>query len=173
MTTTEEWFLMKHDDNSTFGPVPFDQLKEWAMSAQISPLDKVSNDETNWQKAPMIPQLEMDWLAQVSDDQYYGPTSIGAVEEFLRLGEITMDTLLINCCDGTERKVRDVPMLNLDQLVVEKGEEPGKTGIRQNLQERIRELEEIILEERRAREVISERYRKLEAQYVAQTGKQP
>ena len=50
---TQSWYLLKHDDGSLFGPIPFDQLKQWAMDAQISPLDKVSTDQANWIKAPM------------------------------------------------------------------------------------------------------------------------
>jgi hypothetical protein len=71
-----------------FGPISFDQLKQWAMEAQISPLDKVSTDQTNWMKAPMVPGLEMDYLVEVSADQFYGPTTLGAVREFLQMGEI-------------------------------------------------------------------------------------
>ena len=31
-----------------FGPIPFAQLRQWAVDAQISPLDKVSNDGRTW-----------------------------------------------------------------------------------------------------------------------------
>ena len=49
-----------------FGPITFDQLHQWALDAQVSPLDKVSSDEKTWLKAPMVPELEMDYLIEVS-----------------------------------------------------------------------------------------------------------
>ena len=42
----------------------------------------------------MIPELGMDYLVEVSTDQYYGPTTLGAVREFLVIGEITSDSYL-------------------------------------------------------------------------------
>ena len=53
--------------------------KQWASDAQVSPLDKVSTDQQTWSRAPMIPGLEMDYLVEVSPDQYYGPTTFGAI----------------------------------------------------------------------------------------------
>ncbi len=41
-----------------------------------------------------------------------------------------------------------------------------RTGIRASLQQRIRELESSLLEERRSLELLEERYNKLEAKYV-------
>ena len=162
MDESQKWYLQKHDDGALFGPIGFDQLKRWAVEAQISPLDKVSTDEKNWVKAPMIPELEMDYLVEVSPDQYYGPTTIGAVREFLQMGEIHADTRITNCRDGTQRSLRDYPELQLstsedDTL------RPVRTSIRINLQQRIRELEELLLEERRARETAEHIVEKLEA----------
>src|SRR4051794_24103564 len=97
---TQNWYLLKNDDGSVFGPITFSQLKQWAVEAQVSPLDKVSIDEQNWVRAPMVPELEMDYLVEVSPDQYYGPTTFGAVREFLQMGEINGDTLVTNCRDG-------------------------------------------------------------------------
>ncbi|HEY2343058.1 MAG TPA: GYF domain-containing protein, partial [Chthoniobacteraceae bacterium] len=74
---TQNWYLLKNDDGTIFGPVPFSQLRQWAAEAQVSPLDKVSTDEQNWLRAPMVPGLEMDYLIEVSPDQYYGPTNFG------------------------------------------------------------------------------------------------
>jgi hypothetical protein len=56
----------------------------------------------------MFPELQMDWLVEVTSERYYGPTTLGAVQEFLRLGEIGEDTYLINSCDGTRRQVREL-----------------------------------------------------------------
>ena len=163
MDESQHWFLMKHDDGTVFGPISFEQLRQWALDAQVSPLDKVSTDEQNWQKAPMIPGLEMDYLVEVSPDQFYGPTTIGAVREFLQVGEINQSTPVTNCRDGQITLVRDMPDLQPAKDEEEVVSQPVRTSIRFNLQQRIRELEEALMEERRGREVAEHLVEKLEA----------
>ena len=148
-------FLLKHDDGSLFGPVSLEQLFQWAVEAQISPLDKVSTDGKTWIKAPMVAELEMDYLVEVGEDQFYGPTTIGAVREFVRMGEITADATVTNCRDGSEQTVRDLPVV--------REEHPVRTSVRLSLQQRVRELEESLMEERRAREAAEQRCERLEA----------
>jgi peptidoglycan hydrolase-like protein with peptidoglycan-binding domain len=162
MDETQKCFLMKYDDGSVFGPIPFEQLRQWAQDAQVSPLDKVSTDEQTWIKAPMVPGLEMDYLVEVTPDQYYGPTTLSAVREFLEAGEINQDTQVTNCKDGTIRVVSDIPELQpaKDESA---GSVPVRASIRFNLQQRIRELEEALMEERRARETAETLVEKLEA----------
>ena len=167
--TSTTWYLLKAEDSSTFGPVPFDQLSAWANTAQINPLDKVSSDQTSWFKAPMIPELKMDWLVELTSEQLYGPTTLGAVQEFLNLGEINADTSLINAKDGQQTYVREIELLTIPEEepeIVEPTDQPIRTGIRASLQQRIRELEHTLIEERRALEALQERYEKLETKYV-------
>lgn len=168
MDDSHSWYLMKHDDGEIFGPVAFGQLSQWAVEAQISPLDKVSNDKTTWMKAPMIPELQMDLLIEVSPDQFYGPTTMGAVREFLQAHEINEDTLITNCTDNTVSKLRDLPAF-LGKKKVEE-EEPRRTSIRLSLQQRVRELEEALLVERRARESAEQLVEKLEARLARRSG---
>jgi hypothetical protein len=160
MDLNQECYLLKYEEGDVFGPVPLRQLKEWAQGAQISPLDKISTDEKNWVKAPMIPALGMDYLIEVGPDQYYGPTTLGAVKEFIIAGELTRETILTNCHDGTNQTVSEFP-----DLLPPPAEEnkPVRTSIRLSLQQRIRELEEILMEERRARENAEAQCAKLEA----------
>ncbi len=162
MEDTQKWFLLKNDDGSLFGPISFEQLREWAMDAQVSPLDKVSKDERTWVKAPMVPELAMDYLVEVSPDQFYGPTTIGAVREFLVAGEISPETPITNCRDGSIVQVKDFPELRIEDPVVDDSR-PVRTSIRVNLQQRIRDLEEALMEERRAREQAEVLLEKLEA----------
>ncbi len=161
MEESQQWFLMKHDDETVFGPISFDQLKQWALDAQVSPLDRVSTDERNWMKVPMVPELEMDYLIEVSPDQFYGPTTVGALREFLQMGEINSDTPVTNCRDGSVMRVRDIPELEPPRAV-EEAAQPVRTSIRFNLQQRIRELEEALMEERRGREMAEHLVEKLE-----------
>ena len=164
MEHSAKWFLKKHEDGGVFGPVDFGKLKEWTRAAQVSPLDMVSDDKVNWVKAPMLQQLHMDYLIQLGDDSYYGPTTEEAVQEFLRLGEIHADTVLINCCTGTETVLRESGFFQGQPPPMEDiaAGEPGRRTIRQNLQQRIRELELLLVERRRELEMANVRIRQLE-----------
>lgn len=164
-----KWYLRKSHDGSEFGPINFEQLRQWAADAQVSPLDRVSTDAKTWRKAPMIPELEMDYLIEVGDDQFYGPTTIGALREFLTAGEITPETILTNCKDTTSLRVRDLlTPAEIDESTQAATPRVGQ-GIRVNLQQRIRELEERLEQERRARETAEHLVEKLEAQIASLT----
>jgi DNA-binding transcriptional MerR regulator len=173
--TNQSWFLRKHQDGMVFGPLSFAQLQQWASAAQIAPHDKLSTDQQTWQKAPMYPELQMDWLVEVTSEHYYGPTTIGAIAEFVRLGEITEETFIINSCDGTRRPISEVREL-LEQAQAEEQAQsaldsplayqgPAATGMAINLRERINVLEQLLQEERRAFQESEERYQELEARY--------
>jgi hypothetical protein len=169
------WYLRKAHDSSQFGPIPFSQLQQWAADAQVSPLDRVSTDEKTWMKAPMVPELEMDYLIQLSEDQFYGPTTVGAIQEFLDAGEITYETAITNCKDATQLHVKDlIPPpreLNAELANSDLSLAGTRGSIRINLQQRVRELEEALLEERRARETAEMLVEKLEAQIANLTKK--
>jgi hypothetical protein len=115
----------------------------------------------------MVPELGMDYLVEVSTDQYYGPTTLGAVREFLILGEITSDSFLTNCKDGYQQRVSEVPELQPKR----EEEQPVRTSIRLSLQKRIRELEEALMDERRGREMAELRCERLEARLAENSSK--
>src|SRR5256885_11533617 len=94
-SANQPWFLRKHEDGSVFGPLPFEQLRRWAATAQVAPHDKLSHDEQTWLQAPMFPELEMDWLIEGTSERFYGPTTFGPGPEFSRLGEIYQQTFVI------------------------------------------------------------------------------
>lgn len=169
----KEWFLRKQEDGTIFGPLSFDLLSRWASAAQVAPNDVVSNDQQAWIKAPMVPELGMDWLVEVTSERYYGPTTLGAIQEFIRLGEINAETFIINSCAGVRKRIGDLPAL------LQTSEQPGSVssetttipapaaaGISINVDERIRELEQSLREERRALQEAEARYRELEKKYL-------
>ena len=170
----QEWFLRKHEDGNIFGPLPFAQLARWASSAQVAPHDVVSNDQTTWIKAPMLPELGMDWLVEVTTERYYGPTTLGAIQEFMRLGEINHDTFVINSCDGVRKQISEMPLV-LPPTVAEEpipetpsfevAGEPAATGMSIDVQDRIRDLEQSLREERRALREAEERYQALQSKF--------
>ncbi len=159
--SAQTWYLRKYADGTVFGPLSFEQLAHWATEAQIAPHDMISNDQQTWTKAPMLPELGMDWLVEITSEHYYGPTTLGAVYEFVRLGEINEDTIVINACDGTRREVRDM----FDLLSSARPNAPAASGISYNVHDRIRDLEQSLDEERRALEESEQRYAELERRY--------
>ena len=171
----QKWFLRKHEDGSTFGPVQFDQITRWAAAAQVAPHDTLSNDGQTWTKAPMLPQLGMDWLVELTSEHYYGPTTLGALREFIRLGEIDGETIVINTCDGTRKQIQEMPDLwetvqsavDENQFQIQLGDPVGPTVSKMSvrLQERIRDLEQTLQEERQALAESQQRYSELERKY--------
>jgi hypothetical protein len=125
------WYLKKHRGDEMHGPVPFTQIRGWAAAAQVNPHDIVSNDGKNWTKAPMVPELGMDWLVEVPGGQLYGPTTPDAVLEFLRMGEITPCTRVTNCCSGESMELASAPFFDT----------PGGGNAAAGLKKRIAELE--------------------------------
>ena len=181
-TASQSWFLCKHEDGSIFGPLPFEQVRRWAAAAQVAPHDKLSHDQQTWLKAPMFPELEMDWLVEVTSDRYYGPTTLGAVREFIRLGEINGETFVINSCDGSRRRLKEFPGLmsqpNERENVWAREEgavadAPAASTMAINLRDRISDLEQSLAEERRALREFEERYHELEARFNELLQKQP
>ncbi len=167
------WYLRKASDGSVFGPLTFQQLHQWAADAQVSPMDLVSSDQNNWMKAPMLPELQMDYIVEVGDEQYYGPTTLGSLAEFVDAGEINGETSVTNCKDGSQMRVRDVlpPALLHPAPAPDVAISAPPSNIRLNLQQRIRELETALLDERRTRENAEMTVAKLEArlqQYVGE-----
>ncbi|MEO5720389.1 MAG: hypothetical protein ABIR71_02835 [Chthoniobacterales bacterium] len=167
------WFLRKQEDGSIFGPVSFAQLAQWASLAQVAPNDSISPDQENWMKAPMLPELAMDWIVEVTSERLYGPTTLGGIREFLQLGEIDHDTFVINSRDATRKQIRELAAVleNINQPVAPEATANGPVaaGMSIAIEERIRELEQALREERRALAEAEARSRELEAQLRALT----
>jgi hypothetical protein len=170
----ENWFLKKHDNGEVFGPVPFDKIRDWARSAQVNPQDMLSNDRNIWNRAPMIPEMEMDWLVVVDEHLLYGPTTAEALLEFEQIGEIAPDTHLINSCTGQEIALADTPFYQTSQREPKEEQPlnpllgilpgPGRaSSARVNLQKRVRELEAALLDKRRKLMASEETIARLEA----------
>jgi hypothetical protein len=179
MAMDPSWYLRKYEGGGIFGPLPFDQLSRWASKARIAPRDLVSSDQQNWTKAPMVSELGMDWLVEVTSERYYGPTTLGAINEFVRLGEVTPENFVINTCDGSRRRIQEIT--SFFPTETEDGEtfvEGSPAAVRMSIkfEERIRDLERSLGEERRALQEAEARYRELEQRYqqlLASSATQP
>lgn len=160
--SSDKWFLRKHEDKSVFGPVAFSKLVEWARGAQIAPQDAVSEDGINWNKAPMIPEMGMDWLVQTGEQSYYGPTTPNAIMEFYTLGEINQHTVVINCKTAKVFRLGEAEFFPSTADDPMESEGPGKGSLRSALQKRVRELEAELLEKQRALLFAEDKVRRLE-----------
>jgi hypothetical protein len=158
----QNWYLKKHENGEVFGPVRFDKIRNWAQTAQLNPQDLVSTDQISWTRPPMIPELEMDWLVELGHNLLYGPTTSGTLLIFVSSGEISPETKVVNCVNQQEFALRETEFYIAAQqapapeTLTEEGEDstalsqqPLKGGIRANLQRRVRELEQALLEKQR------------------------
>lgn len=151
-----KWFLRKHEKGEVFGPIRFDQIVSWAKEAQVNPQDMVSNDAKTWTRAPMLPGLAMDWLIELTDKLLYGPTTSEALMEFVRLGEISRDTKIVNCKTAETMELKSAPffsedagenpqkrLLDLEEALAEKQRQLGEAlGIIAELEARLRAFED-------------------------------
>ena len=84
----------------------------------------------------MMPELQMDWLIELTSEQLYGPTTLGAIQEFLNLSEINAETMLINARDGSATAVKEIEFLTIpveEPEELDTTDQPVRTGIRASL----------------------------------------
>ena len=87
------WRVKKTGDEAIYGPVDAITLKEWANSAQVAPQDMIDLSDENWRKAPEVDFLDMLWQVKLAGDEIYGPTTLGALREFIQEGLISEKTV--------------------------------------------------------------------------------
>lgn len=181
----ESWFLQKASGADEYGPVTMETLRAWASEAKLSPMDKLSNDgKASWVRAPMVSELQMDWLVEMAGNYLYGPTNIATIQEFLALGEINEDVNLINAKAGSEHRLGDLPVFQ-DSPHRKRGAGTSFVGTqwpsekRRGLDSRnasgsrVAELEKDIIDYQRALGDWQEAYNRLRQQYIEATGHDP
>jgi hypothetical protein len=179
----QTWYLIKAADKQEYGPISHDTLLGWAADAKISPMDKLSNDERgSWRRAPMVQELQMDWLIQMPDQFLYGPTNVATIQEFLATGEVDGNVTLINCVDGTESRLKEQPFYQVSPqhsrsaettLVGTQWPDTLRGGGDANLQQRLAALERQVMEHQHAIDEWERAYHVLRQQYVETTGREP
>ncbi len=179
-----EWYLLKVSDHSVHGPVDLGQLSGWAAEAKISPLDKVSSDNRQtWVRAPMVPELQMDWLIEMPDNYLYGPTSVGAIQEFLATGEIDEHVMVINCVESTVGRLSDQPFYQVSPHHVRSAEtvfhgtdlpeDRADAEAAALMRQRIHALERHIMELQHDLALAEEYNASLRAQFLEAVGREP
>lgn len=179
-----EWHLLKSADKEVYGPTTLESLRSWASEAKISPLDKISNDgRQSWVRAPMVPELQMDWLIEMPDNYLYGPTNVGTIQEFLATGEIDEHVVVINCAEGIEGRLSDQPFFQASPHHIRSaattfqgtmwGDAQGGGSVEATLLKRMNLLERENMELQRAVNEWQEAYEGLKQQFVEATGREP
>src|SRR5271156_5207606 len=165
------WRVRKGPDNSIYGPVDVETLKEWANSAQIAPEDMVDESDDNWRRAPEIDFLEMLWLVKLPGGEIYGPTTVGTLREFINEGLVTEKTLvthgktnqslpltaLVAAVDFEKKRASRRPSKEANKSTASLAVEMAKD-------QHIRQLEEDLKELRREHETLTHKYRQLTLQ---------
>jgi ribosomal protein L19E len=170
------WRVKKAPDNSIYGPVDVETLKEWADSAQIAPEDMVDESDENWRAAPDLDFLEMLWLVKLPGGEIYGPTTVGTLREFINEGLVTEKTLathgkthqslpltaLIAAVDFEKKRADRRPATEANKSTASLAVEMAKD-------QHIRQLEEDLKELRREHETLTHKYRQLTLQMQSST----
>ncbi len=170
------WRVKKAPDDSIYGPVDAETLKEWANSAQVAPLDMIDESDENWRVASDVEFLEMFWLVKLPDSETYGPTTVGTLREFIHEGLISEKTLATHV-----KSNQSLPIAALfAALEFEKKramKRPPKEAMKSTASlavdmakdQRIRQLEEDLRELRREHDSLVHRYRQLSLQMQEST----
>jgi len=170
------WRVKKAPDDSIYGPVDVETLKEWANSAQIAPEDMVDESDDNWRRAPEIDFLEMLWLVKLPGGEIYGPTTVGTLREFINEGLVTEKTLathgkthqslpltaLVAAVDFEKKRAMRRP-------ATERNKSTASLAVEMAKDQHIRQLEEDLKELRREHESLTHRYRQLSLQLQEST----
>lgn len=177
----EHWYLLKFSDREIYGPVDQDTILGWAAEAKVSPLDKISRDDRQtWSRAPMIDELQMDWLIEMPDKYLYGPTNVGTIQEFLATGEIDGSVTLINCRTGEEDRLDSLPFFMVSPQHTRSAETTfvgtqyaGQMQTDPLLLKRVQTLEMQVLDYQRLINDWEEAYANLKQQFIEATGRDP
>jgi hypothetical protein len=165
------WRVKKLPDNTIYGPVDADTLKEWASSAQISPQDEIDISDENWRPAPEIDFLDMHWMVLLPDEEVYGPTTLGTLKEFIHEGLISEKTLATHV-----KTSQSLPIAALFAGVEfekkramrrppkEAKKSTASIAVDMAKDQRIRQLEEDLRELRQEHDNLTHRYRQLSLQ---------
>ncbi len=98
-----DWYLRK-SDGAEYGPAAIESLRQWAEDGRIAPEDHLSRDRTNWQPAPSVAGLEMQYEIVLENGDRYGPLHILALRELVEDGSIDTATPIRHADTGEVKK---------------------------------------------------------------------
>jgi hypothetical protein len=174
------WRVKKAADQSIYGPVDTEMLKDWANSAQIAPEDMIDESDDNWRAAPEIDFLEMLWQVKLPGGETYGPTTVGTLREFINEGLVNEKTpathakthqslplaALFAAVDFEKRRASRRPATEANKSTASLAVEMAKD-------QHIRQLEEDLKELRKEHDSLIHKYRQLSLQLQEGTPRKP
>ena len=124
MSEREEWYV-RSSDGQVYGPTDRASLVEWAGEGRIEPTGSVSRDRRTWTLAPLMPELEMDWVVETEPGKYFGPFNRKVVIRLAEAGSIPAGAVVFRrhklAIDRDPEPVRiEVPVEKVVEKVVEK-----------------------------------------------------
>ena len=103
---SETWHLRK-PDGAVYGPVALDLLCAWAADGRVAPDDQVSADQVDWQPAPTLTALEMEWVAQLTNGELLGPVHLLALRDAWQADLIAPRTPVVRRRTGQSHDLAD------------------------------------------------------------------
>jgi len=88
MQTDDKWYV-KSVAGKVFGPIDLETLRKWVRDGRIEPLAGISRDLQNWMIAPLLPELEMNWIVENNPGQFYGPTHRDVIDDLKKSGSLS------------------------------------------------------------------------------------
>jgi len=165
------WRVKKSADESIYGPVDANVLKEWANSAQIAPQDMIDLSDDNWRNAPEIDFLDMLWMVKLPGDEVYGPTTLGTLREFVQEGLISEKTIATHAKTNQSLPVGALFVAvefekkrALRRPPKESKKSTASLAVEMAKDQRIRQLEEDLKELKREHDTLTHKYRQLSLQ---------
>jgi chemotaxis protein MotB len=95
------WYLRK-PDGKEFGPESIKTLVKWAEQSRIIAGNEVSEDKKNWQLVENVAELDICYIAILSDKSIYGPFNIRATHDLIKHNVFTKDATIVNKRNGEE-----------------------------------------------------------------------
>ncbi len=79
---------IRTENGDIFGPADLATLRTWAQDGRLAPTHQCSQDDQPWTPVSSLPELEMDWVAEITPGSFYGPIHKTAMAELVREGSI-------------------------------------------------------------------------------------
>lgn len=164
-------WLVRNESGETFGPVDLETLVSWAADGRLAPTNEVSEGGAVWVSVTSLRVLGMDWVAEVSPANFYGPIHRRALDDLLKDGSIPAQGALFvrRGAEGSEPAKPDAALVEqaqrLEGELLDARAEAG--AARELLQQAQAEAADCLAREREAALLAAERAGLLEKQRLA------
>jgi len=123
---------IRGEKGNFFGPADLETLAEWARDGRIAPSSEISDDGENWQPVTHMPELAMDWVAEVTPGTFYGPVHSAFLDELQQDGSLNQFAARFKRFNRSENDATEQREKDLEERL---------NSIQQTLYARIAQLE--------------------------------